>query len=198
MSSAPGPKVFGKSWHSPLIQSDRYLLVVAMSTDTGNPVNLFFSVPKSILVVMVFYWDGSFWCFLQKKQNFCPMIIQSGLSGQCRRKSREHLLMIRLNGFDNFITVTKNMRTEKTRNAYWHNSKFPGENQVNDDPSISTYDEHWWHWKTCRASVLTNREYVTCATSQEGYYYKCKNKIFKESICSSNLVPGCAHEQPDA
>ena len=50
--------------------------------------------------------------------------------------------MIRLNGFDNFIIVVRNMRTKKARNAYWYNSKFPGENQVNDDPSIPTYSEH--------------------------------------------------------
>ena len=52
-----GRKDQRKSWHSPLIQSDRYLLMAAMSTDTGDPVNinLFFSMPISILVVMVFY-----------------------------------------------------------------------------------------------------------------------------------------------
>ena len=173
--------------------------MVAISTDPGDPVNinLFFSVPKSILVVMVFYWDSSFWCFHQKTK-FLPYAYSVWPSGQCGRKSREHLLMIRLNGFDNFIIVVRNMRTRKARNAYWYNSKFPGENQVNDDPSIPTYKEHWWHWKTCRASELTSRMCVTCATSREGYYYKCKNKIFKESLCSSSLVPGCAHEREDA
>ena len=90
-----------------------------MSTDTGDPVNinLFFSMPISILVVMVFYWDSSFWCFLQKAK-FLPNAYSVWPSGQCGRKSREHLLMIRFNGFDNFITVIKNMRTEKARNAY--------------------------------------------------------------------------------
>ena len=29
------------------------------------------------------------------------------------------------------------MRTEKARNAYWYNSKFPGENQVK-------YTNIWW------------------------------------------------------
>lgn len=52
--------------------------------------------------------------------------------------------------------------------------------------SMQTYYEHWWHWKTCRASEPSSKMCVKCATSWEGYY-KCRNKIFKESICSSNL-----------
>lgn len=53
-------------------------------------------------------------------------------------------------------------------------------------PSMQTYYEHWQHWKISRASEPTSKMCVICATSWEGYY-KCRNKIFKESICSSNL-----------